>query len=376
MIIYADDNMPLAREFFSALGEVRLFNGRDIQASQLTDADVLLVRSVTPVNAGLLAGNSRIRFVGTATIGTDHLDQQYLQARQIPFTNAPGCNAQSVVEYVLSCLFLHAEQQQCLLSALRVGVVGCGQIGHRLVQSLQHLAVTVLQCDPLRAQQDSSFPHIPLDDLLQQVDVVSLHVPLVRSGADATYHLMNAERLSRLPAHVALINACRGEVVDNQALLDNALAGCRRPLYLDVWEHEPVIETALLPFCQIATAHIAGHSVEGKARGTEMLYKALCAQLNVPATLQITDFLPAALVNQLRLSRAVTAAELAAVCRLLYDVRRDDLMLRQQLAGKGFDWLRKHYPARREFSALTVSGPDVTLLGNLGFSVQAHPVSD
>lgn len=369
MIIYADDNMPLAREFFSGFGEVRLFNGRQVQANQLADADVLLVRSVTPVNASLLACNQQLKFVGTATIGTDHLDHKYLQSRQIPFTNAPGCNAQSVVEYVLSCLFLHAEQQQCLLSALKVGVVGCGQIGRRLVNSLQTLGVTVLQCDPLRAEQDSHFAHVALDDLLTQVDVLSLHVPLVRSGEHATYHLLNEARLAQLPEHVALINACRGEVIDNQALLAKAQAGCRRPLFLDVWEHEPHIETALLPFCQIATAHIAGHSVEGKARGTEMLYQALCAQLKVPAVLQMADFLPAATVSQLQISGAVTLAEVPALCRLLYDVRRDDLMLRAQLASKGFDWLRKHYPARREFSALTVTGPDVRLPEQLGFAV-------
>lgn len=368
MIIYADDNMPLAREFFSAFGEVRLFNGRQVQASQLSDADVLLVRSVTPVNASLLALNQRLKFVGTATIGTDHLDQTYLQSRQIPYTNAPGCNAQSVVEYVLSCLFLHAEQQQCLLSALKVGVVGCGQIGRRLVSSLQTLGVTVLQCDPLRAEQESGFVHVALDDLLTQVDVLSLHVPLVRSGEHATYHLLGEARLRQLPEHVALINACRGEVIDNQALLKSALGGCRRPLFLDVWEHEPDIETALLPFCQIATAHIAGHSVEGKARGTEMLYQALCTILQRQPVLQMNDFLSPSAISHLQLSSKATPTELPSICRLLYDVRRDDLLLRAQLASKGFDWLRKHYPARREFSALTVNGPDVTLLARLGFT--------
>lgn len=368
MIIYADDNMPLAREFFSELGEVRLFSGRDVQAEQLVDADVLLVRSVTKVNAALLSANRSLRFVGTATIGTDHLDQAYLQSRQIPFTNAPGCNAQSVVEYVLSCLFLLADQQQRALATLVVGVVGCGQIGHRLVRSLETLGIKVLQCDPIRAKADSSFVHVELDELLQQVDVVSLHVPLVRSGAYPTVHLINAHRLQQLPAEVALINACRGEVVDNQALLAEAKAGCRRPLFLDVWEQEPAIEARLVPYCQIATAHIAGHSLEGKARGTEMLYQALCRELGVAAPFTMADFLPPPALSELVFRQAITAELLPVVARLLYDVRRDDFMFRSRLTEKGFDWLRKHYPTRREFSALAVSGPDISLLLRLGFA--------
>ena len=368
MIIYADDNMPLAHEFFSALGDVRRFDGRTATAAALQDADVLLVRSVTRVNAALLANNQRLQFVGTATIGTDHLDCNYLTARGVPFTNAAGCNAQSVLEYVLSCLWLYCEQAGRPLAGLCIGVVGCGQIGHRLVRALQLLGCEVLQSDPPRARLEPDFVDTPLDDLLRQADVISLHVPLIKSGPDQTVHLLDAARLARLAPTKALINACRGEVVDNQALLQQAQAGCRRPLFLDVWEGEPLIEQRLLPYCTIATAHIAGHSIEGKVRGTEMLYQALCRQLNVPVRLAMADFLPAAGIHSVTLSGAPTETELKQLSRLLYDVRRDDLLLRQQLASAGFDWLRKHYPPRREFSALQVSGPDVALLHALGFA--------
>ncbi len=367
MKIYADDNMPLACEFFRDLGEVQLFSGRQVQAADLADADILLVRSVTKVNAALLQANRRLQFVGTATIGTDHLDLNALQQRGIPHTNAPGCNAQSVVEYVLSCLFLLAEQQGKPLAQYSVGVVGVGQIGKRLVAALQALGVTVWQHDPLRAGE-ADFPHTELDALLSAVDVVSLHVPLVRTGAHPTFHLLNAERLAALPASTALINACRGEVVDNQALLAMARAGVHRPLFLDVWEGEPQIESQLLPYCEIATAHIAGHSVEGKARGTEMLYQAVCQQLGIAPSFTLAQFLPAGAVDKLQISPNFRLSDVQNLCRMLYDVRRDDALLRRHLLTHGFDWLRKTYPPRREFSSVCLQGQVPDYLIRLGFS--------
>ncbi len=367
MKIYADDNMPLAREFFAELGDVTLFSGRNVQAAELADADILLVRSITKVNAALLDANPNLRFVGTATIGTDHLDLAYLQGRGIVHTNAPGCNAQSVVEYVLSCLFILAEQQDKPLTDFTVGVVGVGQIGKRLVAALQALGLTVLQNDPLRAAE-ADFPHLDLDTLLASADVVSLHVPLVRGGAYPTFHLLDANRLAALPATTALINACRGEVVDNQALLAQARAGVKRPLFLDVWEQEPAIEQQLVPYCDIATAHIAGHSVEGKARGTEMLYQAVCQLLDVTPTRTLSQFLPSGAIEKLQISPNFRLLDVQNLCRMLYDVRRDDALFRQHLVTHGFDWLRKTYPPRREFSSVCLQGQVPDYLIRLGFS--------
>ncbi|MBU2426387.1 MAG: 4-phosphoerythronate dehydrogenase, partial [Gammaproteobacteria bacterium] len=276
MKIYADENMPYVQQFFADLGQVTLLDGRQLSPQQVADADVLLVRSVTKVNAELLSQNSQLKFVGTATIGVDHIDQTYLQSRGVHFSSAPGCNAQSVVEYVLSSLFLLAEQQQKPLQQWTVGIVGVGQIGSRLVKALQALQVTVLQSDPLRAAAERDFPHVDFDLMLTQVDAVSFHVPLVRSGNFPTLKLLNSDNLALLPVNVAIINASRGEVTCNQALLAEAKRGGKRPLVLDVWDNEPQVLQELVPFTRIATAHIAGHSIEGKARGTEMLYKALC----------------------------------------------------------------------------------------------------
>lgn len=371
--IFADDNMPLVPEFFSELGTIHRFSGRQLDPSLLAEAEVLLVRSITKVDTNLLAQAPRLRFIGTATIGTDHLDIAAIEQRGIHWTNAAGCNAQSVVEYVLSCLFLEAERRNCLLSSLTVGVVGIGQIGRRLVRALMALQVKVVQCDPPRFEQDASFPHVPFELLCQQVDIISLHVPL-HDGPHGTWHLLSRHGLAQLPVDVTIINACRGEVVDNQALLDEQLSGKLRALYLDVWEGEPHVLEPLIPFTQIATAHIAGHSIEGKARGTEMLYQAWCQLQQLPATKQLEQLLPPVAWGALQLTETFKVTELSALCRMLYDVRRDDRIFRQQLMSHGFDALRKHYPARREFSALTLTGVVPHWLEMLGFANRREPI--
>ncbi len=379
--IYADENMPYVQQFFAGFGQVQLVDGRNLTPAQVADADVLLVRSVTKVNAELLSQNNKLKFVGTATIGVDHIDKTYLQNRGVTFTSAPGCNAQSVVEYVLSSLFLLSEQQQKPLQQWTIGVVGVGQIGARLVKALQALQVKVLQCDPLRKAKEPDFPHVPFADLMQQVDALSFHVPLVKTGEHPTFQLINSNNLSELPPDVAIINASRGEVTCNQALLLEAqgraqsseTAGTQRPLVLDVWDNEPSVLKALVPYCRIATAHIAGHSIEGKARGTEMLYQALCQLLKIQPQHQLYDFCPKPVMEMLQISANFRLSDVQSLCRMLYDVRRDDALFRYHLNGNGFDWLRKHYPPRREFSSLRLTAPKGAIpeyLTQLGFSSQ------
>lgn len=372
MKIYADENMPYVQQFFADLGTVQLVDGRQLTPLQVADADVLLVRSVTQVNEQLLSQNNQLKFVGTATIGVDHIDQTYLQSRDIRFSSAPGCNAQSVVEYVLSSLFLLAEQQQKPLQQWTVGVVGVGQIGSRLVKALQALEVTVLQSDPLRAANEPDFPQVDFTDLMTRVDALSFHVPLVKSGAHPTLKLLNTDNLAQLPSAVAIINASRGEVTCNQALLAEAKSGVQRPLVLDVWDNEPNVLRELVPYTRIATAHIAGHSIEGKARGTEMLYQALCKTLKIEPKHQLNDFCPVPVMEKLQISANFRLSDVQNICRMLYDVRRDDALFRFHLQGHGFDWLRKHYPPRREFSSLHVQldNPAAAIpefLRNLGF---------
>jgi erythronate-4-phosphate dehydrogenase len=377
MKIYADENMPYVKDFFADLGEVTLVNGRTLTAAQISEAEVLLVRSVTKVNEQLLSRSPKLMFVGTATIGTDHVDQSYLLHRGIGFSSAPGCNAQSVVEYVLSSIFVLAEKYQWNLRDKTVGVVGVGNIGRLLVKALQALSVRVLCCDPQRAATEADFPHTPYEQLLPQVDLVSFHVPLIKTGAHATVNLLNSETLRLLKPDCAVINACRGEVTNNDALLAEAQSGHKRALVLDVWANEPEPDLRLIAHTDIASAHIAGHSIEGKARGTEMLYQALCQQLGLAPRLSLAQVLPAPQISELKINSNFGLLDVQNLSRLLYDVRRDDALFRfymmQDNKTQGFDWLRKSYPPRREYSSVRLTGQEVPeFLTTLGFNTQIN----
>ena len=354
MKILYDENMPFAKEFFSDFGQLIPFSGRELTAEQISDADVLLVRSITTVNKNLLRLNDKLVFVGTATIGVDHIDQPYLRDRDIAFTSAPGCNAISVAEYVLSALVVLAERQVFNLLDKTVGIVGAGNTGSRLSEKLTALGIKHLLCDPFLAQTNDQRDFVSLEQALA-CDVISLHVPLTYEGKFPTYHLLDNLMLSSLNDQQILINACRGEVIDNHALLTLKQQGRKTTLVLDVWENEPSILHELIEYTDIATAHIAGYSLEGKARGSEMLYKALCQQLDIEVKYQLADFLPPASISSLEIKQDFNQILLNQLVKMVYDVRRDDAIFRQQLSKQGFDSLRKNYPVRREFSAVTVS---------------------
>ena len=372
MKIFFDENMPFAREFFADFGQLTAFNGRTLSPQQAQDADVLLVRSITKVNQQLLDNNQHIKFVGSATIGVDHVDQNYLAMRNIPFYSAPGCNAISVGEYVISALVVMAERYLLNLSQLTVGIVGAGNTGSRVSEKLTAIGVKHQLCDPLLAKAGDPRDFVDLEQVLS-CDVICLHVPLTKSGSDPTYHLLNQHRLAQLTDQQIVINACRGEVIDNKALLAQKQRGHGVKLVLDVWENEPDILLPLIDYADLATAHIAGYSLEGKARGTEMLYQALCHQLELPVTKRLADFLPQPVVSELNvktaslqeqqqaLPLALTASEqsqqvlLTPMVKMVYDVSRDDGLFRQQINQRGFDFIRKTYPTRREFSSLTVN---------------------
>ncbi|MBA6231760.1 MULTISPECIES: 4-phosphoerythronate dehydrogenase [unclassified Colwellia] len=359
MNIFYDENMPFAQAFFGDLGQLHAFVGRELTAQQTKSADVLLVRSITKVNQALLASNSTCQFVGTATIGVDHIDQNYLSERGITFTSAPGCNAISVAEYVISALVVLAERYLIDLLSLTIGIVGGGNTGTRLSEKLSALGIKALICDPiLEAQQKKNSKdkhhYSSLEDVLS-CDVVSLHVPIVENGDHPTFHLLNENRLKQLNDHQILINACRGEVIDNKALLALKKQGHGVKLVLDVWENEPNILHELIAYTEISSAHIAGYSLEGKARGTEILYQALCKQLEIPVDKQLSDFLPRASITEVEINQPFEQILLNQLVKMVYDVRRDDGIFRQTVLSHGFDHIRKTYPARREFSSVKVT---------------------
>lgn len=359
MLIVADENIPLVDAFFAEFGEIRRLPGRQITRADVHDADVLLVRSVTKVDRDLLEG-SAVRFVGTCTIGTDHLALDYFHQEGIQWSSAPGCNARGVVDYVLGSLLTLAEIEGADLNQRTYGVVGAGEVGGRLVNVLKGLGFNVLVCDPPRQAAEGG-DYVSLEQIIERCDVISLHTPLDKSAENATWHLLDQQRLNQLKHGTWLINASRGPVIDNNALREVLTQREDLQAVLDVWEAEPQVDVELADLCVLATPHIAGYSLDGKQRGTAQIYQAFCDFLGQEAVIKLADLLPAPWLAKVELSADSDPAwALATVCRGVYDPRRDDADFRRSLVGTvqeqklAFDALRKHYPVRREIEGLQV----------------------
>jgi erythronate-4-phosphate dehydrogenase len=343
--IVADANIPYLHDAFGALGEVVTMPSRELVASNVQNADLLLVRSTIRVNEALLAG-SRVRFVATATIGIDHLDTVFLDGAGIRWASAPGSNADSVVQWLAAAM-----QRVPDVARRQLGIVGVGNVGARIERLFRALDVKPpLLCDPPRARRKGAAAFVSLDEILARCDLVTLHVPLTRSGQDQTFHLLDARRLRK---DAVLVNACRGEVLDTESALavDN-------PLVLDVFEGEPTPDRRLVARAAIATPHIAGHSLDGKANGTKMIYDAACAFLGVTPTWAPRDSLPpppGAVVVDRRDDGVLAALQAVAAG---YDPRADDAALRALVDGGddgvGFRKYRENYPERRELDGRCV----------------------
>lgn len=385
--IIADENMP-ALELFSGLGEVRTVPGRPLPRAALTGAQALLVRSVTRVDEALLAGTS-VRFVGSATIGTDHVDLDYLARAGIRFAHAPGCNAMAVAEYVLQAVLAWALDNGRALQRLRVGLVGLGNVGRSVAGLLEAVGCTVVASDPPQVEAGAQTA-VPLGTLEQVLacDVISLHVPLTTAGPHPTHHLLDAARLAALTPAQLLINTCRGPVIDNRALLARLEAGQGPVTVLDVWEQEPQVPPALLAAVWRGSPHIAGYSVEGKVRGTWMLYRALGQWLGVDASRAMPQQAPVRAWE----APVASMADLLALLRTAYRPEEDHRLLREAMGlppeggsretwmpltdvtrGTNFDQLRKTYRVRHETAGLRVTGAVApvwqTVLSRLGVVV-------
>ena len=363
--ILADENIPYARDAFGTLGDVRLKHGRQISRADLADVDLLVVRSITRVDEALVAG-SRVRFVGTATSGADHLAPPDLERLGITLCVARGCNANAVAEYMTAAWLTLAQRRGETLAGRRVGVVGVGHVGSLVVEKALALGMEPVLNDPPKARETGSRIYRPLDDLLD-CDIVTLHTPLTLDGPDPTDGLIGEAFFSRLKPGAWLCSAGRGEVVDEAALhraLDLKRLGA---VALDVWDHEPGIDGRLLARVDIGTPHIAGYSLEGKLNGTDVVYRAACRFLGVepiwsaaaaapprPEGLPLRGFSRGDNVLQ-HLDREGVSA-LADAVAAVYPVLRDDEALRRTAGmdaaerGRAFDLLRKTYPTRREFS--------------------------
>lgn len=372
MKIVADENMP-GLAFPPGVTLVRV-PGRTLCRAQLLDAEALLVRSVTRVDAALLQGTP-VRFVGSATIGTDHLDLGWLAEQGIAVAHAPGCNARAVAEYVLGATvdWLRARAHDGV--GLRIGIVGLGNVGRDVAQLADAFGMTVLPCDPPRqaAGETAPWPWVSLDEALA-ADVVTCHVPLVRGGPHPTFHLLDERRLAALRAGQLLINTARGAVVDNAALAARLRQPAAPDVVLDVWEGEPAVPPSLFRLVWRGTPHIAGYSQEGKLRGSAMVLAALARWSGLG--LDATAVQPPAG----EWSRPVrTLAEVQDLLHARYRLERDHRALADALNGHDpvgmFDELRKTYPARHEMAGMKVAAAVAdrwrALLSRLGVAVPA-----
>lgn len=374
MKIVADENIAQVAAVFGGAGELTLLPGRAIDAATVRDADALLVRSVTEVNAQLLAA-SRCRFVGTATSGIDHVDTAWLSERGIGFGWAQGCNADSVVDYVFSAVAYLSARHGFDWRTRSFGIVGCGQIGSRLARKLLALQIPVAIYDPFLDGSHPLHDNFTTYETVLQQDIVSFHTPLTRAGDHPTRHMLDEERLKQLRPDTVLINAARGGVVDNAALLQLLAQQVERRVVLDAWEGEPAINPWLLEKVALGTAHIAGYSLEGKLNGTRMI----AADFSRHFGRRLVPVSVPAHVTELRVEAGLSGCQqLNSLILQAYDVARDSTALRLTLgtstAASQFDLLRRNYPLRREFTAHAVSAngldPEIAAQARcLGFRV-------
>lgn len=346
MKLVIDENIPEAEALFGEFGEISLLPGRDITNARVLDADVLLVRSVTRVNRELLNG-SAVGFVGSCTAGVDHIDQQYLVQAGIHFAHAPGANARSVVEYVLSALCRLGTDFGRVRPGMSVGIFGLGNVGGRLYRLLTACGFDCIGYDPY-IERECGMTLASDPGQLLQADIITLHTPLTRNNEHPTYHMIGLAELASLPHNAILVNSSRGAVLDNRALVQ--LLPQRRDLtvVLDVWEHEPLIDRALMDLTALATPHIAGYSYDGKLLGAEMVRQQLGNWRDaVPGRgdtlINETEALP------LSGSWDVLCQRMLSV----YDIAQDDKRMRTALSGEDdygpiFEQLRRDYPLRRE----------------------------
>lgn len=357
MQIWIDENIPWRNELFSSLGQINTFAGRSLRAEQLINADALLVRSVTQVGEDLLK-NTKVNFVGTATIGEDHIDKNYLQSKKIGFASAPGSNANSVAEYITSALAHLSQRENFSLENKTLGIIGWGRVGKKVEEKALALGLHVLRNDPPLADTNT-FPSnhfVGLNDLLASSDIVTIHVPLVKTGLYPTLQMVNDDFLRTIKKGALLFNTSRGKVLDENALKNQCsrLAGW----ILDVYPTEPEPTPFLIEEALLATPHIAGYSTIGKLTASLMLQKALFQQNNISLPALPNFPAPDKIKFQKKLGELTCTSWQSAVLSV-YDIAEDFIRFkearREMGASKGFDECRKKYPIRLEFPQYSIN---------------------
>lgn len=379
--VVIDENIPALKEMLEGHAECKSLNGREINNEILKDAKALFVRSVTKVYEALLK-DSAVEFTASATIGTDHVDLDFLESRGISFSAAPGSNANSVAEYIICCLLRLSEKYSFKLKGMTIGIVGHGNVGALVERKARALGMNILLNDPPKEEAGGE-GYTELSELLHSSDIVSLHTPLSYEGRHITLGLADENFFSEMKEGAIFINSARGKICQSSALVNALKEGRLKAAVLDVFENEPAISSELAEHVDIITPHIAGYSYDGKVRGAFMVFEAFCRRFNIPHdNYSLEQFLPDE-SRHLELSCPQEDAfeeNAAKAALMMYDPLKDDADLREVLKGdepeKGFDALRKNYPKRREFSSMRLNILKgncldfANLLKSLGFKIE------
>ncbi|MFZ4725727.1 MAG: 4-phosphoerythronate dehydrogenase PdxB [Paludibacter sp.] len=358
MKLIIDDKIPYIRGAFESVAEVVYLPGSKTTAEIVKDADAIVTRTRTICNKKLLAG-STVKFIATATIGYDHIDTEYCDNAGIQWTNAPGCNSKSVEQYVASAIMVLAEKNNWNLSEKTIGVVGVGNVGSKVARICEIFGMKVLQNDPPRERVEGSGQFVSIRQIMDEADIITLHVPLNLKGEDATFHLGNDSFFNALKKKPVLINSCRGEVTETNAVKTALKSEKISAFVCDCWENEPDLDLELLQLTEIATPHIAGYSKDGKAIGTLMSVQAI----NNYFGLGLENWKPSGV--ELPLNPEITIdgtglTEQQIIAKAIlhtYDIRNDDRDFRNNV--KEFEQLRGDYPTRREFPAFTIKAKNI-----------------
>jgi erythronate-4-phosphate dehydrogenase len=373
MKIVADDKIPFLKGILEPYAEVIYLPGKQIDKRILKDTDALITRTRTKCNEDLLKG-SGVKFIGTATIGYDHIDTEFCRKNGITWTNAPGCNSSSVQQYIAASLLRISGKFKYKLKNKTIGIVGVGNVGSKVEKLARILEMNVLLNDPPRARKEGENGFVSLDQLLIESDIVTAHVPLNLTGEDKTYHLFDEKNFGLMRRGTWFINTSRGRVMDTNALKNVIDSGKLMGTVIDVWENEPDIDPELMERAFLTTPHIAGYSTDGKANGTSMIVKSLCEFFNLSLNNWYPDNVPAPAVPVILLDcKGKTDEDILREAVLhTYNIDDDSMRLRQSPAE--FEKQRGDYPLRREFPAYTVIVKGGTrntrmMLKGLGFKV-------
>jgi erythronate-4-phosphate dehydrogenase len=354
MRVVVDDKIPFLKGILEPFADLVYLPGKEINNKSLLNADALLIRTRTKCTEALLKGTT-VKFIGTATIGFDHIDTQVCERAGIFWTNAPGCNSSSVQQYITAALLKLASEFRIDLAGKTLGIVGVGNVGSKVDKAARILGMNTLLNDPPRERAGEKGEFVTLGDVLYNSDFITAHVPLNVVGEDATWHLFDEKKFKKMKKGTWFINSSRGEVTETAALKNSLKSGKLGGAILDVWENEPDIDLGLMSATFLSTPHIAGYSTDGKANGTAMVVNSLAEHFKLPLSGWYPSEVPVPENHELTIDckgRSVQSIIAEAVA-FTYNIDEDNINLRFSPAD--FEKQRGSYRLRREFNAFSIS---------------------